>query len=389
MPTVRLLWPSFRLRLIMGISGKCEAQTTCSVTIITNQTSPYQVEFMDAITQETSIDLHVVYLHSQRPGRNWQQPVFNHQHVVVDDDASCLKQANQSVESGDLTVFGYYRDPAATKLILRRSAMRRAWCFWGERMGVTRGAWAGQLYRRWKLRALHRDPAGIWGIGEFALERYRKEFENKRVYCNVPYFSNLSRFQTERHISRGTERGILFSGSFIQRKGVDLLTSAFCEVSREFPNLHLTLLGDGPERSHLESALTECRSRVTFTGFQDWNELPKFYHDADVLCVPSRHDGWGLVVPEGLAAGLPVIGTRRTGAALELIKEGVNGWLIDAGDVTQLTEALRKVARLSNEDLNTMSLAAVQSVANHQLSDGVRRFEQAVDLTLKSWHGSE
>ena len=49
-----------------------------------------------------------------------------------------------------------------------------------------------------------------------------------------------------------------------------------------------------------------------------------------VLCVPSRYDGWGLVVPEGLASGLPTIATGRTGAALDLITTGANGWVVEA-----------------------------------------------------------
>ncbi len=68
--------------------------------------------------------------------------------------------------------------------------------------------------------------------------------------------------------------------------------------------------------------------RVEFAGFKDWNELPGEYASADVLCVPSRYDGWGLVVPEGLASGLPVIATDRMGAALEFVETGRNGWLI-------------------------------------------------------------
>ena len=72
--------------------------------------------------------------------------------------------------------------------------------------------------------------------------------------------------------------------------------------------------------------------RVEFTGFKDWDELPELYASADVLCVPSRYDGWGLVVPEGLASGLPVIATDRMGAALEVYSNGVNGWLIPASD---------------------------------------------------------
>jgi glycosyltransferase involved in cell wall biosynthesis len=66
-------------------------------------------------------------------------------------------------------------------------------------------------------------------------------------------------------------------------------------------------------------------------------------HGADVLCVPSRYDGWGLVVPEGLASGLPVIATDRMGAALEFVENGRNGWLIPAGDGSAVN-AMREAA---------------------------------------------
>lgn len=356
-----------------------------AVTVVTNQTSPYQVEFMDAIAREGAVDLRVVYLHSRRPGRQWTPPAVEHEHVILDEDRARFRTAQDWINSADLAVFGYYRDPFAAELIQLRSAQRRPWCFWGERMGVTRGAWAGALYRRWKLRALHRDPAAIWGIGQFALENYRREFGSNRVYCNVPYFSDLTRFGLQRTTEAGVKRKILFSGSLILRKGVDLLASAFRDVAHEFPNLHLTFLGEGEERQRLEKKLSGCASQVTFAGFVDWVELPQFYHDADVLCMPSRHDGWGLAVPEGLAAGLPVLGTRRTGAACELIREDVNGWLIEAGSLFQLRSALAKVAALSAQELGKHSLAARTSVSEQSLDHGVQRFQRACEKTIQNW----
>jgi len=356
---------------------------------------------MDALARANPSRLRVIYLHSHRPGRQWKPPQPTHEHIILDGDPAELTVALGWIQSADLVVIGYYRDSSAAQLICARSVTGRPWCFWGERMGVTRGAGLGALYRRWKLRALHRDRAAIWGIGEFALQKYRREFGNNRIYCNVPYFSNLARFDVPLSTSaqstlnpqlstslaprtgnRSPERRVLFSGSLIQRKGVDLLASAFRHLASEFPNLALTILGDGPERSRMEYELADCRARVQFVGFKDWDELPSFYREADVLCVPSRHDGWGLVVPEGLAAGLPVIGTDRTGAALELLRDGINGWLVEAGNGAQLFEALRKAARLTNNELAAMSRAAVKSVETHQLTDGVRRFEQAVSATL-------
>jgi glycosyltransferase involved in cell wall biosynthesis len=118
-------------------------------------------------------------------------------------------------------------------------------------------------------------------------------------------------------------------------------------------------------------------------GFKDWSELPAEYARADVLCVPSRYDGWGLVVPEGLAAGLPVIATDRTGAALEFVKSGVNGWLIRAGDEEALLTAMREAALMPT--LSEMSRRARESVSAHTLQSGAMRFVDYAEQVITRW----
>ena len=95
-----------------------------------------------------------------------------------------------------------------------------------------------------------------------------------------------------------------------------MLAQAFVRLAAERPNVRLRLLGDGPMAAESRRPLVRrVGDQVKFVGFRDWDELPGEYAQADILCVPSRHDGWGLVVPEGMAAGLPVISTAETGAA--------------------------------------------------------------------------
>jgi glycosyltransferase involved in cell wall biosynthesis len=135
----------------------------------------------------------------------------------------------------------------------------------------------------------------------------------------------------------------------------------------------------------MRQRLQGCMDRVEFTGFLDWEHLPLEYAKADILCVPSRHDGWGLVVPEGLAAGLPVISTRQTGAAVEFIRPSQNGWLIAEDDEEALYRAMREAASLSVDQRNKMSSCARQSVAAHSLEDGARRFVEASIAALADW----
>jgi glycosyltransferase involved in cell wall biosynthesis len=181
-------------------------------------------------------------------------------------------------------------------------------------------------------------------------------------------------------------RRILYSGSLIPRKGVDLLAQAFSDVFARHPHLRLDVVGAGELEPQLRAVLQRLPAgTVKFHGFQPWERLPEFYHAADVLCVPSRYDGWGLVVPEGLAAGLPVIGTDRTGAALDLIQSGSNGWLTNAGSLASLTTALEEAATLTPAQLAQRSQAARLSVLNHSLQDGVRIWTDAALSTLGAW----
>ena len=343
--------------------------------VLTDIPSPYQVEFFNEIESSGDHQLQVGYLRRCDPGRHWKPPEIRHDSIELDQSAEALRRARAVVQEADLVVFNYYRHPNAEQLIHARATTGAPWCFWGERPGVQQPAWAGRLLRKWKLAKLHASPVPIWGIGEFAVDGYRNEFGNARAYFNLPYFSDLERFKVGPRITRiNTERVFLFCGSLIERKGIDLLARAFVRLVGETPNVKLKIAGEGRLKETIARAVRPVQKRVEFVGFKHWDELPELYASADVLCVPSRYDGWGLVVPEGLAAGLPVIATERTGAGLEFIESGRNGWLITAGDKEAILTAMRKAVALSDAELDHVGQQARQSMSEHTLAHGVERF---------------
>ena len=331
------------------------------VFVLTDCPSPYQVELFNEIEARGECVLEVGYLRNRDPQRQWKSSEIRH---------ACVELNGSSAPAADLVVFNYYRHATAEKMIEERAASGGPWCFWGERPGFRQTGWAGRLLRRWKLAKLHGSTAPIWGIGKFAVDGYREEFGAERAYFNLPYFSDLERFKVGSREEK-CERTFLFSGSLIARKGVDLVASAFVRLAREFSSVKLRIVGEGELRESLVQTLRPVSERVEFVGFRDWEELPAAYAAADVLCVPSRYDGWGLVVPEGLAAGLPVIATDRMGAALEFVESGKNGWLIRAGDEEALLGAMREAAVMP---LGEMSVRARESVSEHTLRNGAMRF---------------
>ena len=343
------------------------------VFVLTDCPSPYQVELFNEIEAQGECSLEVGYLRERDPDRGWKAPEIRHASIEL-----------AGARGADLVVFNYYRHANAERLIEERAKSAGPWCFWGERPGFRQPAWAGRLLRRWKLAKLHASTAPIWGIGMFAVAGYREEFGAEREYFNLPYFSDLERFEVAARAEK-RERTFLFLGSLIERKGVDLVAAAFVRLAQEVSNVRLRIVGEGELRESLMRTLRTVSERVEFVGFKDWTELPAEYATADVLCVPSRYDGWGLVVPEGLASGLPVIGTDRMGAALEFVESGRNGWLISAGDDEALLAAMREAALMPFGEIREMGCRARESVSAHTLRNGATRFVDYAQQVVRQW----
>jgi len=353
------------------------------VVVVTDIPSPYQVELFDAIANLKGWNLKVIYVRRSATERMWETIPISHNHCFLVDTVS--SEVSSEITACDLAVFSGYRPAELGRLIILRNRSQKAWAFWGERPGYRFRGWLGYRYRAWALRELRSSRAPVWGIGEWAVDGYRSELGEERCFFNVPYFSNLGPFfAIERRFERDNCR-FLFSGSFIRRKGVDLVVAAYCQLIKEGFNIELHLLGSGPLENTLKRRLwSSFPCKVRLHGFKQWRDLAPVYADADVLCVPSRYDGWGLVVAEGLAAGMPVISTDSTGAARELI-EPRNGWIVPGGNEAALLSAMRSAATLGIDRRKMMSQYARQMARRQDIGPGVKRFAQAAEMTIEAW----
>lgn len=345
------------------------------VTIVTSIPSPYQVEFFNALANR--IELSVIFANKLDSNRPWEMLPLRFPSVTLGpvDEKSA---ASALCMDADLVVFNWYQDSEIVKWMQYREDARRPWVFWGERPGFKLPLPIGSWYRKFKLNILHRSRAPIWGIGSWAVERYRQEFGEARCYVNIPYFSDLSRFQRADE-SRGKPRSILtflYSGKLNRRKGIDLTLKVAEKIFPRNPNFRLLLAGDGPLRPYAESVAAKFSNQIDVLGFVPWDRLPEVYARAKVLLAPSRYDGWNLAVPEGLAAGLPVVSTDQTGAALDLIRHGENGWIVRAGSHNDLIKAIDEAV---NCDLPKFSSAAVAKSRVNSLEIGVELFSRAAE----------
>jgi len=353
------------------------------IVVLTDIPSPYQVELFNGLARLDGWSVSIIYSRRSDRGRVWQAAPILHESCFLHETSG--SKLAEKVTDCDLAVFGGYRPARIAELMKLRNRTRKAWAFWGERPGFRFPGWFGRHYRAWALREVRSSRVPVWGIGEWGVDGYRSELGDDHSFYNVPYCSNLAPFfAIKRRFSSGQRCRFLFSGSFIRRKGVDLLASAFARLIEKGVDAELHVLGSGPLGKALEVEWSRVPGKVRVHGFKQWGELASVYAQADVLCAPSRHDGWGLVVVEGLAAGMPVIATDRTGAARELIAPE-NGWLVPAGDENALHSAIWSAATLGIDRRESMSDCARRSARRQDLDSGVRRFAQAAEMTVLRW----
>lgn len=137
-------------------------------------------------------------------------------------------------------------------------------------------------------------------------------------------------------------RQLVAVGRFVEQKGFDLLLEAFARVAARFPDWHLTIWGDGPLRPRLVALRHALLldDRVTMPGVTSFPG--GWVAGADLFVLSSRYEGWGLVVGEAMAGGVPVVSFDCPWGPGEMIDDGVSGLLVPAGDVDALAAALAR-----------------------------------------------
>jgi glycosyltransferase involved in cell wall biosynthesis len=150
----------------------------------------------------------------------------------------------------------------------------------------------------------------------------------------------------ERVKTRPADPLVLFAGRLIAEKQPVLGVAAVALAAREIDELRGEFLGDGPERSALQDAIAEhgLQGTVSAPGFAEGATVDAEMRRALCMLLPSRREGYGMVVVEASARGTPsVVVAGEDNAATELIEEGVNGTIASSSDAESIAAAIVRV----------------------------------------------
>lgn len=197
------------------------------------------------------------------------------------------------------------------------------------------------LVARLKYRRFDRVVTISEGIRQVLLSEGVPEQQLQLIHSVVDleqYDSPADRpwFEQEFSLQPG-EKTVAIIAQLIERKGHRFLLAGAEQILAAVPNLRFIFFGQGPQRDAIEE---ECRKRgleekVIFAGFRD--DLPRILPNLDLIVHPALMEGLGVSLLQAAAAGRPMIGARAGGIP-EIIRDGVNGYLVPPGEVTLLYE---------------------------------------------------
>jgi glycosyltransferase involved in cell wall biosynthesis len=164
--------------------------------------------------------------------------------------------------------------------------------------------------------------------------------------------------------------GLLYSTAWV--KGVDVSLKALAEVQKRIDGVRL--LAFGAEEPQRELPLP---TDAIFHYRPPQDSIRDIYSNCDAWLCGSRSEGFHLPVGEAMACRCPVVSTR-VGGALDLIRNGINGFLVDRGDVDGLADNLFKLLRMHDEDWRMISDAAYETVTRYSWDDATDLFEKAL-----------
>ena len=189
-------------------------------------------------------------------------------------------------------------------------------------------------------RLLGRHIAPIFAISPKAVKQFEKAgFQAKNIYP-FGYFVPIQKYQKD-SVSRGidTVLNIIFVGSLISTKGIDIIEKLAVHCGKNNIPIKLDIYGPGKP-----SSLLSAYPNINYRGIIVFGQSQRVMANYDLLIVPSKYDGWGVVVNEALLQGVPVLASSKVGASALIAQSGA-GTIFDPNNMPALIDIIESLIK--------------------------------------------
>lgn len=208
--------------------------------------------------------------------------------------------------------------------------------------------WKKTWYMRPLYKAIYHSADCIQAISNFLAKRALK-YGYKRPIEVIPNGVDLEKFKyLEKNLLDKKDKVILTDSRLVEKNGVEYLIKAMILINIK---IKLLILADGPLREYLQKLVVNLnlQDRVEFLGLIPYDNIQKYYAEADVFVRPSLTEGFGNVFIQAMAAGIPVIATP-VGGIPDFLKAGETGWFCEVKNPQSIAEKINYILDEKNKD---------------------------------------
>ena len=328
------------------------------VLIVFNHPAPYKVRLFNALSNH--FDLHVIFERKSASDRN-KGFYFEEKYNFTTHKIHGIKVGREGFISNgvkkhlqyneyDLIIMNGYSHYAEMKAIDWMKKWHAPYVLY-----INGGTIKKESCLKRKIKHHYITRANAYFSPDEESNKYLVYYgANPKVIYNYPYstiyekeicYQKPNKDELRKELGINFDKVFVSSGQLIARKNYIALVKEW----KKFPeNYGLFLIGDGKQRKEIEKLIKEENMKnVVLTGFLPREKMFKYFQAADCFLFPSKEDIYGHVINEALSQGLPVISTNKVNSAIKLIKDGVNGYLLESLEGNELKGAIEKV--LSND----------------------------------------
>lgn len=211
------------------------------------------------------------------------------------------------------------------------------------------------------------------------LINFRPTLAKKSSVIFNPVASYIENYSKSLNFNQNIKKNyLLIVGRLEKQKGLHFAIEAFSQISKKFPNLRLKIVGQGKLEQELRQQTINCgvSNLVDFEGFQI-NMIP-YYVNAKATILTSLYEGYPNVLIESIFLGTPVVAFDCQSGPREIIKDDINGYLVNNGDIQDLIIKISKVL-LKNFDQNRI----VDTVRFNQVSNVYKLYKNLIYSFIK------
>ena len=360
------------------------------IVLITNIPAPYRVPIYTKLAEQLGDNFLVIFAAKTEPNRSWNTGNLEFKHLFLNENITKKSDGFNYVHN-NFDVIKHLKafNPDVVITTGFNPTHLYAWMyaklFSKKHIPMTDGTIESEKHLSWihKLvrRVVYKTSHAFLGASKGSKVLYKsygvleKSIFQSHLCVDNERFSNNERYN-ERTFD------LMFSGQFTERKLPFLFAEIAKKVSEQIPGLKVLVLGNGPLKDEFLGKFKNNKINVEYAGFVDQSELPDHYASTRLLLFTTRLDPWGVVANEALASGTPVLVTPYAGVAGDLVKDGVNGYVLSAdSDVW----AERVVELLQNSELwEKLSQNAVGSIKGFTFSNAAKGILNACEYTYEN-----